>query len=43
MALFLTEREVVELLPMSECIDVLDRAFAHAGAGQTEIKPRSPH
>ncbi|HEU0022364.1 MAG TPA: ornithine cyclodeaminase family protein [Dehalococcoidia bacterium] len=41
MALFLTEREVVQLLPMNECIDVLDQAFAHAGAGQAEIKPRS--
>ena len=41
MALFLTEREVVDLLPMNECIDVLDEAFAHAGAGQVEIKPRS--
>ena len=41
MALFLTEREVVELLPMNECIDVLEEAFAHAGAGQVEIKPRS--
>ena len=41
MALFLTEREVVELLPMSECIEVLDQAFAHAGAGQTDVKPRS--
>ena len=41
MALFLTEREVAQLLPMNECIDVLDQAFAHAGAGQVEIKPRS--
>ena len=41
MALFLTEREVVDLLPMDECIDVLEEAFAHAGAGQVEIKPRS--
>lgn len=41
MALFLTEREVADLLPMSECIDVLNEAFAHAGAGQVEIKPRS--
>lgn len=41
MALFLTEREVVDLLPMNECIDVLEEAFAHAGAGQVEIKPRS--
>ena len=41
MTLFLTEREVVQLLPMNECIDVLEEAFAHAGAGQVEIKPRS--
>ena len=41
MALFLTEEEVAELLPMSECIEALDQAFAHAGAGRTEILPRS--
>ena len=41
MTLFLTEKEVAELLPMGECIDALDQAFAHAGAGQTENKPRS--
>jgi ornithine cyclodeaminase/alanine dehydrogenase-like protein (mu-crystallin family) len=41
MALFLTEREVAQLLPIKECIDVLDEAFTHAGAGQVEIKPRS--
>ncbi len=41
MALFLNEREVAQLLPMKECIDVLDQAFAHAGRGQTEVKPRS--
>ena len=41
MTLFLTEREVVQLLPMNECINVLEEAFAHAGAGQVEIKPRS--
>ncbi len=41
MTLFLTEREVVDLLPMAECIEALDQAFAHAGAGNTEIKPRS--
>ena len=28
MALFLNEQEVVQLLPMSECIEVLDQAFA---------------
>ena len=41
MALFLNESEVASLLPMNECIDVLDQAFAHAGSGDTEIKPRS--
>ena len=41
MALFLSEQEVVQLLPMDECIDALDRAFAHAGAGQVDNKPRS--
>ena len=41
MTLFLTEREVADLLPMAECIEALDQAFAHAGAGKTEIKPRS--
>ena len=41
MALFLNEREVADLLPMDECIDVLDEAFSHAGKGQTELKPRS--
>ena len=41
MALFLNEQEVVQLLPMSECVDVLDECFAHAGAGQVDIKPRS--
>ena len=41
MTLFLTEREVAGLLPMGECIDALDQAFRHAGAGQVELKPRS--
>ena len=41
MALFLNEQEVVQLLPMSECIDALEQAFAHAGAGQVDNKPRS--
>ena len=41
MALFLNEREVADLLPMDECIDVLDEAFSHGGKGQTELKPRS--
>ena len=41
MALFLNEQEVVQLLPMAECVDVLDEAFSHAGAGKVDIKPRS--
>ena len=41
MALFLSEGDVAQLLPMKECVDVLDQAFAHAGAGQVENKPRS--
>ena len=41
MALFLSEADVVQLLPMAECIQVLDEAFSHAGAGETENKPRS--
>lgn len=41
MSLFLNESEVAQLLPMAECIDVLEEAFAHAGAGQVELKPRS--
>lgn len=41
MALFLSEQEVTQLLPMNECIDALDQAFAHAGSGQVDIKPRS--
>ena len=41
MALFLNEQEVVNLLPMDECIDALDRAFAHAGAGKVDNTPRS--
>ena len=41
MALFLNESEVASLLPMTDCIDVLDQAFANAGAGNTEIKPRA--
>ena len=41
MTLFLTEREVAELLPMDECISALSEAFAHSDTGLTEIKPRS--
>ena len=41
MALFLNEAEVAGLLPMGECIDALERAFANAGAGQTDNKARS--
>jgi ornithine cyclodeaminase/alanine dehydrogenase-like protein (mu-crystallin family) len=41
MALFLNDKEVADLLPMNECIDVLDKAFAHAGAGQVDNRPRN--
>ena len=41
MALFLSEQEVRELLPMEECIEVLDRAFSSAGRGLYDNKPRS--
>ena len=41
MALFLNDQEVAQLLPMNECIDVLDQAFAHAGQGKVDINPRS--
>ena len=41
MALFLNEQEVAQLLPMSECIEVLDQAFAHAGEGKVDSHPRS--
>ena len=41
MTLFLSDAEVVQLLPMAECIQALEEAFSHAGAGMTENKPRS--
>ena len=41
MALFLNEQQVADLLPMKECIDALAESFAHAGAGSTDLKPRS--
>ena len=41
MALFLTESDVEELLPVAECIEVLDRAFASLGHGLGENRPRS--
>lgn len=41
MPLFISEQEVAQLLTMRECIDVLDQAFAHAGAGQVDIVPRT--
>ena len=41
MALFLNEQEVVNLLPMDECIGALERVFGNAGSGRVENKPRS--
>ena len=40
MALYLSERDVAELLPMAECIDALEKAFAYAGEGLAENVPR---
>jgi len=41
MALFLSDQEVARLLPMDECIDVLEEAFAHAGTGKVDNRPRN--
>ena len=41
MALFLSYQEVAQLLPMDECIDVLEEAFAHAGTGKVDNRPRN--
>ena len=41
MALFLNEREVEELLPMEECIEVLEEVFSYVGQGLDENKPRT--
>ena len=41
MALFLNDQEVAQLLPMDECIEALDQAFAHAGEGKVDNRPRN--
>lgn len=41
MALFLKEQEVSQLLPMGECIDVLEKVFGYAGQRLTDNKSRS--
>ena len=41
MALYLNDKEVAELLPMVECIDVLEKVFSYAGEGLGENKPKS--
>ncbi len=41
MALFLSDQDVAQLLPMNECVDVLDKAFASAGKGQVDNRPRN--
>ncbi len=40
MALFLNDQEVAQLLPMNECIEVLEQAFVHAGEGKVDNRPR---
>ena len=41
MALFLSEDDVAKLLPMNECINVLEESFLHSSNGETDIQPRS--
>ena len=41
MTLFLSEDDVAKLLPMNECINVLEEAFLHSSNGKTDIQPRS--
>ena len=41
MALYLNDKEVADLLPMNECVEVLDKAFADAGAGKVDNQPRN--
>ncbi len=41
MTLFLKEEEVIELLPMAECVDVLEKAFSYLGEGLGDNVPRS--
>ena len=40
MSLYLNEKQVVELLPVSECIDVLGKAFSYLQDGLGENVPR---
>jgi len=41
MAIFLTEEEVVQLLPINEAVDCLDRAFLEQGLGSVRNHPRN--
>ena len=41
MALFLNEKEVVELLPMTECVDVLEKVFLYTAQGLGDNTPRT--
>ena len=40
MALFLSEKVVAELLPMTECIDVLEKVFSYMAEGMGDNRPR---
>ncbi len=41
MALFLSEKEVAELLPMKDCISALEEAFRQEALGEAENRPRT--
>ena len=41
MALFLTEKDVREVLPMKDCIDVLEKAFSYWAQGLADNRARS--
>ena len=41
MALFLNEKDVAALLPMNECIDVLEKAFSYWAQGLADNRARS--
>jgi alanine dehydrogenase len=40
MAIFLTNQEVRSLLPMADCVDLMERVFQDEGAGKSKTLPR---
>ena len=41
MAIFISNKDVAQLLPMKECVDVLEEAFARWGRGSGANRPRT--